>query len=250
MEGVISIGHDLTGLRAAEARAEQAQKLAEFGKLAAGIVHELNNPLTSIIAYSDNLIGKGALAGQEPSEVDKLRRIHESGQRILRFSRDLLSYARPSSDRRDLVELSAVQEQAAAMSEPVLREVSARIERRFEPVPAVWGVKSGLVQVFVNLITNAAHALAPADGVVTLELAGSGDHVAARVRDNGAGMPPEVRGRIFEPFFTTKPDGCGAGLGLSIVQGIVQRHGGALSVESEPGKGSAFTVMLPKQPPV
>ncbi|BDG09671.1 ATP-binding protein [Anaeromyxobacter paludicola] len=249
VEGVIAIGHDLTGLRAAEARAEQAQKLAEFGKLAAGIVHELNNPLTAIIAYSDNLVGRAALAGREPGELEKLRRIHEAGQRILRFSRDLLSYARPSSDRRELLELAVVLEQAAAMCEPALREVGARLERRLEPVPAVWGVRSGLIQVFVNLITNAAHALAPADGVVTLELAAAGDHVAARVRDNGAGMEPEVRARIFEPFFTTKPDGRGAGLGLSIVQGIVQRHGGALSVESAPGAGSAFTVLLPTQPP-
>ncbi|HZZ86370.1 MAG TPA: ATP-binding protein [Anaeromyxobacteraceae bacterium] len=249
VEGVIAIGHDLTGLRAAEERAEQAQKLAEFGKLAAGIVHELANPLTSIIAYSDNLIGKLSLSGREQAEVEKLRRIHESGQRILRFSRDLLAYARPSAARREPVDLAATLEQAAAMCEPALRDVSARLERRFEPVPPVWGVRSSLTQVFVNLITNAAHALAPADGVVTLELADSGDHVAARVRDNGAGMDPEVRGRIFEPFFSTKPDGQGAGLGLSIVQGIVQRHGGALSVESEAGAGSAFTVMLPKQPP-
>ena len=249
VEGVIAIGHDLTGLRAAEERAEQAQKLAEFGKLAAGIVHELNNPLTAIIAYSDNLVGKLSLSGHEPADVEKLRRIHESGQRILRFSRDLLAYARPSAARSEPVELAATLEQAAAMCDPVLREANARVERRFEPAAPVWGVKSSLVQVFVNLVTNAAHALPAGGGVVTLEVADSGDHVAARVRDDGAGMEPEVRAHVFEPFFTTKPDGQGAGLGLSIVQGIVQRHGGALSVESAPGQGSAFTVMLPKQPP-
>ena len=120
---------------------------------------------------------------------------------------------------------------------------------RLEDVPMIWGVPGSLLQVFVNLVTNAAHALEPSGGTVTLELAASGEHVAARVKDDGPGIPPDVRRRIFEPFFTTKPVGKGTGLGLSIVQGIVSRHGGAITVESEPGQGASFTVMLPVKNP-
>jgi signal transduction histidine kinase len=134
------------------------------------------------------------------------------------------------------------------MCEPALRAARASVERRLEDVPAIRGVRGSLLQVFVNLVTNAAHALEPAGGAVTLELATLGEGVAARVKDDGPGMAPEVKRRAFEPFFTTKPNGKGAGLGLSIVQGIVARHGGSVSVESELGAGTTFTVTLPYAP--
>ncbi|MFL5261851.1 MAG: sensor histidine kinase, partial [Anaeromyxobacteraceae bacterium] len=210
---------------------------------------ELNNPLTAVTAYADALVAKLAAAGHDAADVEKLRRIQEAGQRILRFSRDLVAYARPPQQQVELVDLAKVLEQAAQMCEPALQAASARVERRLEPAPPVPGQRGSLLQVFVNLLTNAAHALEPRGGTVTLELAPSGDHVAARVRDDGPGMAPEVKRRAFEPFFTTKPDGKGSGLGLSIVQGIVSRHGGAISVESAPGAGTAFTVMLPVKGP-
>jgi len=248
VEGVMVIGQDQTLLHALQDRAEQAQKLAEIGRLAAGIVHELNNPLTAVTAYADALVTKLAAAGHDPGDVEKLRRILEAGQRIHRFSRDLIAYARPARDEMELVDLTRLVQQAAQMCEPALRSASARVEQKLEPVPPVWGVRGSLLQVFVNLVTNAAHALEPDGGTVTLELAPAGDHVAARVKDDGRGMPPEVKRRAFEPFFTTKPDGKGSGLGLSIVQGIVSRHRGAITVESAPGQGTTFTVMLPVKP--
>jgi PAS domain S-box-containing protein len=245
VEGVLLIGQDQTLLRALQHDAEHAQKLAEIGRLAAGIAHELNNPLTAVTAYADALVAKFAAAHHDPADVEKLRRIQEAGQRILRFSRDLVAYARPPQQQVELVDLAKVLEQAAQMCEPALAAAGAKVARRMEAAPPVWGQRGSLLQVFVNLLTNAAHALEPRGGTVTLELAPSGDHVAARVRDDGPGMPPDVKRRAFEPFFTTKPDGKGSGLGLSIVQGIVSRHGGAISVESAPGAGTAFTVMLP-----
>jgi PAS domain S-box-containing protein len=248
VEGVMVIGQDQTLLHALQDRAEQAQKLAEIGRLAAGIVHELNNPLTAVTAYADALVTKLSAANHDPADVEKLRRILEAGQRIHRFSRDLIAYARPARDEMELVDLTRLVQQAAQMCEPVLRSASARIEQRLEPVPPVWGVRGSLLQVFVNLVTNAAHALEPNGGTVTLELAPAGDHVAARVKDDGQGMQPDVKRRAFEPFFTTKPDGQGSGLGLSIVQGIVSRHRGAITVESVPGQGTTFTVMLPVKP--
>ena len=249
VEGVIAIGQDLTALRALEERAEHYQRLAGFGRLAAGIVHELNNPLTSINSYAESLLIKYRHGGLEGPDVEKLRRIKEAGERIQRFSRDLITYARPSADKVERVDLAALMEQAARMCEPALKEAAARVATRFEAAPQVMGVKASLVQVFVNLVTNAAQALKDRGGTVTLGLASVGDSVAATVTDDGRGMTPEVKSRIFEPFFTTKPDGQGIGLGLSIVQGIVGRHAGTIGVESVPGEGTTFTVLLPKNAP-
>ena len=248
-EGVVAIGQDLTRLRAMEERAEHFQRLAGFGRLAAGIVHELKNPLVAVVSYADALLVKYRQGGLDPADLDKLKHIREAGERLERFSRDLITYARPSPDKTEPVDLAALMVQAARMCEPALRDVGGRMLTRFDDgVPGIRGVKASLLQVFVNLVTNAAQALSRG-GTITLGLAAVGESVAARVSDDGRGMSPEVRNRIFEPFFTTKPDGRGSGLGLSIVHGIVARHGGAITVESEPGRGTTVTVLLPRQPP-
>jgi len=136
-------------------------------------------------------------------------------------------------------------EQAAAMCEPVLRSAGARLKWRLQPTPAIAGVRGSLLQVFVNLVTNGAQALR-GGGTVTLGLSPAGETVVAQVSDDGGGMPPEVKSRIFEPFFTTRPEG--TGLGLPIVQGIISRHGGKITVDSVPGAGTTFTVVLPRGP--
>jgi PAS domain S-box-containing protein len=249
VEGIIAIGQDLTALRMMEERAEHYQKLASFGRLAAGIVHELNNPLTSIVTYSDALLLKYRLGGLDPADQEKLRRVKEAGERIQKFSRDLITYARPSADKMERVDLAEVMDQAAHMCEPALRQARARVTRRLDPVPRIWGVPGSLLQVFVNLITNAAQAIDGEGGTVTLGLISARESVSAQVTDDGSGMPPEVKSRIFEPFFTTKSGSGGTGLGLSIVQGIVARHEGKISVESLPGKGTTVTVVLPQNAP-
>jgi PAS domain S-box-containing protein len=249
VEGVIAIGQDLTALRAMEERAEHYERLAGFGRLAAGIVHELNNPLVAIVSYTDSLLQRHRLGGMEAGDLEKLRRIREAGERIQRFSRDLIAYARPSTDPPERVDVGALLEQAVRMCEPVLKEARAVVEPSFTRAPRVLGVRSSLVQVFVNLVTNAAQALGPGGGHVRLGVTASGDRVVATVADDGAGMTDEVRARIFEPFFTTKQGGRGAGLGLSIVQGIVARHGGAVDVRSAPGEGTTVTVSLPVEGP-
>ena len=245
VEGVIAIGQDMTALRAMEERAEHYQRLAAFGRLAAGIVHELNNPLVAIVTYSESLLDRHRLGGLEPTDLEKLRRIREAGERIQRFSRDLIAYARPSADKAESVDLVALLEQAARMCDPVLKEAKARMRLELLPVPRIQGARASLLQVFVNLITNAAQAMKPEGGVVTLGLDAREDRVVARVTDDGAGMDEEVKARVFEPFFTTKQGGRGTGLGLSIVQGIVARHGGSIEVRSAPGAGTTFVVTLP-----
>jgi PAS domain S-box-containing protein len=248
VDRVIAIGQDTTLLRALQEKAEHSQRLAELGKLAAGVVHELSNPLTAVAAYSENLVAKLSIEGGDPGDVEKLRRIREAAQRLQRLGRDLMVYARPPAEQREPVDLAEIIEKAAALCEPALRAAGARLERRLDQAPLVFAQRDSLVQVFVNLITNAAQALKDGGGLVRLSLDRDGGHVTARVRDDGPGMEPEVKRRIFEPFFTTKRDGAGTGLGLSIVQGIVARHGGAISVESEPGEGTTFTVLLPTEP--
>jgi len=249
VEGVIAIGQDLTALRAMEERAEHYERLAGFGRLAAGIVHELNNPLVAIVSYTDSLLQRHRLGGMEAGDLEKLRRIREAGERIQRFSRDLIAYARPSTDPPERVDVGALLEQAVRMCEPALKEARAAVQTSLARAPRVLGVRSSLVQVFVNLVTNAAQALGPGGGHVRLGVTASGDRVVATVADDGAGMPDEVRARVFEPFFTTKQGGRGAGLGLSIVQGIVARHGGAVDVRSAPGEGTTVTVSLPVEGP-
>ena len=239
--------------RAIEDRLIQADKLATFGQIAAGVVHELNNPLTSIVAYSDYLIRKelaraASAEGRDEDDVERLRRISESANRMLRFTRDLMSYARPSSAVPGPVVLHGVIDQAIAFCEHILAGAKMKIERRYGPdVLMVRGVSEQLVQVFVNLLTNASQAAPTGGGSVALTT--SVDALARRVRvevrDDGAGIPAENISQVFLPFFTTKGDRHGTGLGLSIVRSIVLSHDGDIRVESEPGLGAMFVLELP-----
>jgi len=249
VEGVIAIGQDLTALKAMERRAEHFQRLAAVGQLAAGIVHELNNPLVAVVTYSDHLLERRRGRELDPGDAEKLRRIRDAGERIQRLARDLITYARPSADSPEPLDLGILLDQAARMCDPALREARARVLQEIAPAPTILGGRAGLLQVFVNLITNAAQALRAEGGTVTLSLQSLGDEVVVRVADDGKGMPPEVQARVFEPFFSTKEGGRGVGLGLSIVQGIVARHGGTIDVASEPGRGTTFTVRLPLRAP-
>jgi signal transduction histidine kinase len=236
-----------------EERMIQADKLATFGQIAAGVVHELNNPLTSIVAYSDYLIRKAVVVGPapgsgDPDDVERLRRISESANRMLRFTRDLVSYARPSSGVAGPVVLHVVIDQAVAFCEHVLAASSMRVERRFgADVLTVRGVSEHLVQIFVNLLTNASQAARDSGGLVVI--ATSLDVPARRVRvmveDDGMGITPDNLVRVFVPFFTTKGDRHGTGLGLSIVKSIVESHDGSIVVESDPGRGARFVLELP-----
>ena len=233
-----------------EERMAQADKLATFGQIAAGIVHELNNPLTSIVAYSDYLIRK-AVSGtdsQGPDDIESLRRISESANRMLRFTRDFVAYARPSSGVAGPVVLHGIIDQSVAFCEHVLAAAGVGVEKRYSPdVLAVRGVSEQLVQVFVNLLTNASQAAPERDGliVVTTSLDPATRRVHIVVEDNGSGIAAEHLRQVFLPFFTTKGNRHGTGLGLSIVKSILEGHDGAIHVESHPGRGASFVLELP-----
>lgn len=232
------------------ARIVQIEKLASLGQMTASIAHELGNPLTAIVADSDYLrrraLERSAAGEPAAEELRSSERLADSATRVLRFSRDIMAHARPSSEVPERLSLRTVLERAIYFCEHELTRHAVRLDEHVdESLPAVFGVSSQLVQVFVNLITNAAHAAAGGGHRVSVRTRVEDKWVVALVCDDGAGIAPENMDRIFEPFFSTKPYGQGAGLGLSIVRDIVDRHGGVLSVETRPENGASFSVRLP-----
>ncbi|HEY6078276.1 MAG TPA: ATP-binding protein [Polyangiaceae bacterium] len=234
-----------------QAQVIQTEKLASLGQIVAGVVHELNNPLTSIIAYSDYLTKKLAREDDDADlsdDVERVRRIGEAAERILKFTRDLVAYARPTGDARGPVSLEEVIERALVFCEHEFADGQVEVHRDFlAPLPSIAGIPGQLTQVFVNLFTNAAHAMGDAGGALRISLrsADSGASLRIEVSDTGSGIPAEAMPQIFEPFFTTKTDGRGTGLGLSIVRGILDAHGGTIQVTSAEGQGTCFTLTLP-----
>ena len=196
--------------------------------------------------YSDVLVEKFAQRGQDPADLEKVRAIKDAGQRIQRLARDLVTYARPTGTKTEPVDLVSVAEEAVRMAKPALKEADASLVRDVEPVPPVEANRASLVQVVLALVTNAAQAIRPHGRIGIALQAGEGE-VRIVVSDDGPGMPADVAKRAFEPFFTTRA-GVGIGLGLPIVLGIVERHGGTVSLETEPERGTTVTVRLPVKP--
>jgi len=249
-------------VRTVEGQMVQAEKLASLGQIAAGMVHELNNPLTSIAAYTDFLLRRAAKNGADEDDVERLRRIAESANRMLRFTRDLVSYARPSGDVPIAVEMNVVIDRALAFCEHEIADASVVVERSFDAeIGIVRGLPEQLAQVFVNLVTNACHAMAldperrdaihPARSpVLRISTARTRDgeerrRVKVIVQDSGCGISTENLALIFNPFFTTKAAGRGTGLGLSIVKTIVDSHRGDIRAESDTSIGTRFVLTFP-----
>lgn len=239
-----------TTLEIAALRAQimQTEKLATLGQIVAGVVHELANPVTSIAACTDFLLHKARAQNASAEDVSLLSRIGVAADRILKFSRDLVTYARPGSEEPVPVAIHEVIEQARAFCDHELsrRDIAFHADYA-EGASPVHGQTNPLIQVFVNLFTNAAHAMEDRGGTLEVKT-----HVSSAegllyvdVLDSGVGIPPEAMPRIFEPFFTTKARGRGTGLGLSIVQEIVHAHRGTVSATSTFGQGTKFTLALP-----
>jgi two-component system NtrC family sensor kinase len=246
IDGVIGIGSDVERMRSLERQIIQAEKLATLGQLAAGVVHELNNPLTSISVYGDYLV-RLCERGGEKGDLDKATKIVEGAARIQKLTRDLMSYARPSGEY-EWVLVNDIVKQALVFCEHIVRRGEAEVTLALgDGLPRVHAIRAQLHQVLINLITNAIHALPPTGGHVTIgsELVDGGRAVQVRVADSGVGIGAHDRARVFEPFFTTKKDGKGTGLGLSIVKNIVEGHGGQVRFESEVGIGTTFFLTLP-----
>ncbi len=247
VDGVLAIGRDLTKLHQLESQVLQAEKLATLGQLAAGVVHELNNPLTSISVYAEYLLSKGQREGADSGDVEKLRRIVQAAERILRFTRDLVTYARPSTEAPKQLSLAEILDQSLVFCEHVITEAGTTVEKVYEDsdLPDVLGSRGQLHQIFINLFTNACQAMPMGAGRLVVEARPEQGGVAVRVRDNGSGIPQDQLESVFEPFFSTKGEGKGTGLGLSIVRKIVQQHSGRIHIESVLGEGTTFHLWFP-----
>jgi two-component system, NtrC family, sensor kinase len=254
---VMAVGHDLTALRALQSQVLHAEKLATVGQIAAGVAHEINNPLTSVQMCVEAVLRKGSLAldGRvanlfELHDVERLKKIQEGAERIRKFTRDLTAYARPSTREVESVDLSEVVEHALSFCEPVIFASKATLVRELATdLPRLDGVRDNIMQVVTNLVSNAAQSLPENGGTVTVRtFRASPTMLGLAVSDNGEGIREHDRARVFEPFFTTKPAGRGTGLGLPVVKNIVLAHGGKISFQANPDGGTTFFVSLPLPP--
>ncbi len=222
----------------------RAERLAIIGRLAAGVAHEINNPLGSILLFTRLILQKTPGEGMIR---ENLERIEKETMRCHGIVRGLLDFARPREPRAEAVDLNSVLDKAIHLfqNQPLCHNIE--IVRQYEKtLPMVRVDPSQILQVFANIVMNAVDAMNGQGRVdVVTRLVENGRMVEASFRDTGCGIPDEVIDRIFEPFFTTKKVGQGTGLGLSISHSIVQRHGGTIRAESVEGKGSIFFVALP-----
>lgn len=253
IEAVVAIGQDQTRLRDLQSQVIQAEKLATLGQLAAGVVHELNNPLTSITVYAEYLLKKAERAvaddgveGPEPGDVEKLRRIRAGAQRILDFAKDLVQYAKPAGDELDVISVNQVVQQSLSFCEHLFDRSHVALEESLAgDLPTTYAVPGQLEQVLINLVTNAVQASGEGGWVKVSTFRADVGKIGVEVSDSGPGIAQGDRQRIFEPFFTTKVDGKGTGLGLSIVRNIVEQHQGEITVDEADGGGARFRIVLP-----
>ena len=220
----------------------QADKLASIGQLAAGIAHEINNPLTGVLTYASLIQKRVAPGGQDAEDLDVIVRETKRCRGIIK---GLLDFARPTPPARKPTDLNEVMRRSMAvvMTQMRLNQVSLALDLAPE-LPEASADANQIQQVIVNLLLNAADALGPGGGEIRLGTRAEVGAVALTVSDQGPGIAPEHLPHLFEPFFSTKGNK-GTGLGLAVSWGIVQSHGGTLDVESEPGHGARFTVRIP-----
>ncbi|NKI97503.1 ATP-binding protein [Rhizobacter sp. SG703] len=282
IEALLRANEELTELNRKLSEAQdklvQSEKLASIGQLAAGVAHEINNPIGFIFSnfgtlekYLAQLFGMLAayeaaepgLAGtpaaaqllrmREEIELDYLKddipalmtESKDGIQRVRKIVQDLKDFSRV--DARQEWEWVSLHTGIDSTLNIVNNEIKykADVVKRYGELPDVECLPSELNQVFMNLLVNAAHAISAERGTITISTGTAGDMAWVEVADNGSGIAPENLKRIFDPFFTTKPVGKGTGLGLSLSYGIVKKHGGRIEVNSEPGRGTAFRVSVP-----
>ena len=278
---VVALSRDVTEQKQLQAQLAQSDRLASMGLLAAGVAHEINNPLTYMMLNLERIVtelpdlggvlarlrgeltaalGEDAAAAMlERAGVEvatqqarileaRAREAADGARRVAKIASDLKVFARADTDERAAVDVNTLIDKAIDIAANELR-FRATIRRHFGDVPRVLGNAGRLSQVFLNLIVNAAHAIdegAPRENTVEITTRRRGGEVWIEVADTGRGILPEHLGRLFDPFFTTKASGLGSGLGLSICANIVRAHGGRIDVVSAPGGGSRFTVCLPE----
>lgn len=252
VQGAVLVFRDVSSRVELEGRVARSERLAALGTLTAGLCHELNNPLTGVVAnlsWGIDLLGDMVIDGSTGPIKAALDDALVCSMRIADIVKDMRSFAVPTKHRDAPVVLNEAIDKAIRLTSHIVRPL-ARVERRYLQSLVVSGDEGALVQVFVNLLVNAAQAMVPDDGhehviSVTVDVDRDGNAIAT-FSDDGAGMEPAVVARIFDPFFTTKSPGGGMGLGLAITNSIIEVHSGTIAVVSTPGLGTTFQVALPR----
>jgi PAS domain S-box-containing protein len=245
IEGAVLSGRDVTDLKRLEEQLIQAEKLAAMGQMLAGVAHELNNPLTAILGVTELL--RERPGADEPTKR-QLELTHRQARRAARIVQNLLEFSRPASPQKKPLDLNNILERTLQLHEHSLRRNNIEVDFRLPgELPGVVGDANQLIQVFLNLITNAEQAIREVrdSGRIQIRAGRNGNQLTITVQDDGVGIRPEALQRIFDPFYTTKRPGGGTGLGLSICMSIIREHGGNIEAETLPGGGSAFTIYLP-----
>ena len=249
----LSIARDISARKELTARAMEMDRMISVGTLAAGVGHEINTPLAYVVTNLDFALRELADEDTSPARVQEIRKAlrdaREGAERVREIVRDLRTFSSAQAKESVRFELAPVLVSSIQMAYNEIRH-RAQLVRDFRSVTMIAGSPSRLGQVFLNLLINAAHAIPEgcADKhTITVRAASEGKEVRIDVSDTGAGIDPEHLSRLFDPFFTTKPVGHGTGLGLFVCQRIVREHGGRIEVQSTPGAGTTFSVILPVQ---
>jgi PAS domain S-box-containing protein len=246
----------------AEERLTRADRLASLGQLAAGVAHEINNPLSFVLgsidlavqALSEMIPASAGHAELQSDVLQSLANAREGADRVRVIARDLITFSRPVAENRpaaenwSIVNVESVLDASVNIAWNEIRH-RARLLKRYAGVPPIVADEARIGQVFLNLLMNAAHSLdrgSEQSGEIALSTRLEHERVVVEIADTGGGIASEDLAHVFEPFFTTKPAGMGTGLGLAICQSIVLAHGGQISVSSTLGSGSVFQVALPR----
>jgi len=248
---VITIGEDVSETHVAGQRILQSEKLAAIGQLAAGIMHEINNPLATIgacVAALENRLEDDLPAAQRTAMREYLHIIDKEVQRCEGIVDGLLDFSRPKGKAKGPVNVSAILEDTLFLLKHHERFRKIEVRRELaEDLPPVFANGEQLIQVFMAIMLNALDAMEEGGTLIVRSQLGTvhDDEIEVLIEDTGVGIPRAELPKIFEPFYTTKPPGRGTGLGLSVCYGIVAEHGGRIEADSQPGHGSEFRVYLP-----
>ncbi|HVW90217.1 MAG TPA: ATP-binding protein [Gaiellaceae bacterium] len=242
IELLLGMATDLTEKRRLDMQLVQSGKLAAIGELAAGVAHEINNPLFAILGLTEFLLKE---AEPESKARQRLELIQQTGLEIKEIVRALLDFARENAEERLVVPFEDVVRSTVDLVRRTNAHKGVELVDRYDAAGArVNASPNQIKQIFLNLFANARQAM-PEGGHVRVDVWQEGDRVVASVSDDGSGIPPVALSRIFEPFYTTRRASGGTGLGLSVSLGIAESHGGSLTAQSEPGHGATFTLSLP-----
>jgi PAS domain S-box-containing protein len=232
---------DISERKRLELQLRRAERLAELGTLASGMAHEIGTPMNVILGRAEYLLQRTADEGMKKG----LATIVTQVERITKVMNQLLAFARRRLPERRAVDLGEIVDDSLEMFQERIAQNRITVEKVIEPnMPSVHADRDQLIQVLINLVMNSIHAM-PEGGRLRLSLARENSHARLGLSDTGHGMPEEIRSQVFDPFFTTKDFGKGTGLGLTVVKGIIEEHGGTIAVESVVDKGTTFWIRLP-----